>query len=446
MAEFFVRRPIVAMVLAIFIVILGLTALGKLPVAQYPEITPPVVSVSASYTGANAVNVEQSITTPIEQKVNGVENMLYMDSVNSSDGTMNLSVSFKVGTDLDTATMLTQNRVSEAEANLPDEAKRLGVTVKKKLSFPLLLISLISPEGSFNQEFLNNYAAINIIDELSRIQGVGLAEVMGGDVSQYAMRIWIRPDQLAKLSLTVPDIMAALEDQNVLVPAGKLGGEPAPADTEFTYTVETAGRFQNAEEFGQVVVRSNPDGSQVFLKDVARIELGTQNYLLKTRLDGSETALIQIFQLPDANGLDVASQVFAAMDRVAEKFPDDLEYVVSLDTTKPISAGIREIVITLFQAVGLVILVVYIFLQNFRSTLIPSLTVPVSLIGALAVFPLLGFSINTLSLLGLVLAIGIVVDDAIVVVELVGAKIEKGMAPKEATIEAMREVSGPIVA
>ncbi|MEM8845184.1 MAG: multidrug efflux RND transporter permease subunit [Pseudomonadota bacterium] len=446
MAEFFVRRPIVAMVLAIFIVILGLTALGKLPIAQYPEITPPIVSVSASYTGANAVNVEQSITTPIEQKVNGVENMIYMESVNSSDGRMTLSVSFEVGTDLDTATMLTQNRVSEAESNLPEEAKRQGVTVKKKLSFPLLVISLVSPEGSYDQEFLNNYATINIIDELSRIQGVGLAEVIGGFVSEYAMRVWIRPDQLAKLGLTVPDITKALQEQNVLVPAGKLGSEPAPENTEFTFTVETAGRFQDAEEFGQVVVRSNPDGSQVLLKDVARIELGTQNYLLRTRLDGKDTAVLQIFQLPDANGLDVAEKVFAAMDRVSLKFPDDMEYVVALDTTKPISAGIREIVITLFQAVGLVVLVVFIFLQNIRATLIPTLTVPVSLIGALAVFPLLGFSINTLSLLGLVLAIGIVVDDAIVVVELVGAKIEKGMAPKEATIEAMKEVSGPIVA
>lgn len=446
MAEFFVRRPIVAMVIAIFIVILGLTALGSLPIAQYPEITPPMVSVTANYTGANAVNVEQSVSTPIEQKVNGVENMIYMKSVNSSDGKMNLSVSFDVGTDLDIANMLTQNRVSEAEANLPDEVKRQGVTVKKKLSFPLLLISLVSPEGTYDQEFLNNYANINIIDELARIQGIGLVELFGGSATEYAMRVWIRPDQLAKLHLTVPDIMQALQEQNVLVPAGTLGGEPAPEGTEFTFTVQTAGRYENAGEFGEVVVRSNPDGSQVLLKDVARIELGTQNYFLKTRLDGKPTAAIQIFQLPDANGLEVAEKIFAAMDNVAQRFPNDLEYVISFDTTKPISAGIREIVITLFQAVGLVILVVFIFLQNFRATLIPTLTVPVSLIGTLAVFPLLGFSINTLSLLGLVLAIGIVVDDAIVVVELVGAKIEKGMAPKEATIEAMREVTGPIIA
>ena len=446
MAEFFVRRPIVAMVIAIIIMILGLVALGRLPVAQYPEITPPMVNVSGTYTGANAINVEQSVATPIEQKVNGVEGMIYMSSTNSSDGRMGLDVSFEVGSDLDMANVLTQNRVSEAQASLPEEVKRMGVTVKKKLAFPLLLVSLVSPNGTYDDSFLANYAAINIVDELARIRGVGLAEVLGGSVSDYAMRIWVRPDQLAKLGLTVPDITNAIAQQNVLVPAGQIGGEPAPAGTEFTYTVNTGGRFETPEEFGEVVVRADPDGSQVLLRDVARIELGSQNYLYKVRLDGQASTLIQVFQLPDANGLDVAEQVFTALDRIAEKFPDDLEYVISLDTTKPITAGIREIVITLFQAVGLVILVVYIFLQNARATLIPTLTVPVSLIGAFAVFPLLGFSINTLSLLGLVLAIGIVVDDAIVVVEAVAAKMEKGMESRAATIEAMREVSGPIVA
>lgn len=446
MAEFFVRRPIVAMVIAIIIVILGLVALGRLPVAQYPEITPPIVNVSGTYTGANAIDVEQSVATPVEQKVNGVEGMIYMSSTNSSDGRMGLDVSFEVGTDLDMANVLTQNRVSEAQASLPEEVKRLGVTVKKKLAFPLLLVSLVSPNGTYDESFLSNYAAINIVDELARIRGVGLAEVLGGSVSDYAMRIWVRPDQLAKLGLTVPDITSAITQQNVLVPAGQIGGEPAPAGTEFTYTVNTGGRFETPEEFGEVVVRADPDGSQVLLRDVARIELGSQNYLYKVRLDGQPSSLVQVYQLPDANGLDVADAVFSALERIAEGFPDDVEYVVSLDTTKPITAGIREIVITLFQAVFLVILVVYIFLQNARATLIPTLTVPVSLIGALAVFPLLGFSINTLSLLGLVLAIGIVVDDAIVVVEAVSAKMEKGMAAREATIEAMQEVSGPIVA
>ena len=446
MAEFFVRRPIVAMVLAIIIVIVGIVALGRLPIAQYPEITPPMVAVSATYTGASATNVEQSVATPIEQKVNGVEDMIYMNSTNSSDGRMTLNVSFEVGTDLDMANVLTQNRVSEAQASLPEEVKRLGVTVKKQLSFPLLLISLISPNGTYDENFLTNYASINVIDELARIRGVGNAEVLGGSISEYAMRVWIRPDQLSKLELTVSDIINAIQEQNVLVPAGQIGGEPAPVGNEFTYTVQTRGRFETPEEFGEVVVRSNPDGSQVLLKDVSRIELGAQNYLYKVRLDGTPTAMLQIFQLPDANGLEVAQQIVAAMENISQRFPDDLEYVISLDTTKPITEGIREIVITLFQAVGLVILVVFIFLQNARSTLIPTLTVPVSLIGTFMVFPLLGFSINTLSLLGLVLAIGIVVDDAIVVVEAVAYKMERGMSPKDATIEAMREVSGPIVA
>ena len=446
MAEFFVRRPIVAMVIAIITMIAGLVALQGLPIAQYPEITPPMVNVTGTYTGANATDVEQSVATPVEQKVNGVENMIYLKSTNSSDGRMSLEVSFDVGTDLDMANVLTQNRVSEAQAMLPEEVKRLGVTVKKKLSFPLLLISLSSPNATYDEQFLTNYATINIIDALARIRGVGLVEVIGGSTTEYAMRVWVRPDALAKLQLTVSDIKNAILQQNVLVPAGQLGGAPAAPGTDFTYTVQTAGRFQRAEEFGQVVVRANPDGSQVLLRDVARIELGTQNYLTSTQTDGRPTALLQLFQLPDANGLDVAAEAIATMEGLAERFPDDVSFVISLDTTKPITAGIREIVVTLFQAVGLVILVVYIFLQSFRSTLIPTIAVPVSLIGAFAVFPLLGFSINTLSLLGLVLAIGIVVDDAIVVVEAVTSKMEGGLSPKDATVEAMREVSGPIVA
>ncbi len=434
------------MVIAIIIVILGLVAMGRLPIAQYPDITPPLVNVSGTYTGANAVNVEQSFATPVEQKVNGVEDMIYMRSVNSSDGRMSLDVSFEVGADLDMSNVLTQNRVSEANASLPEEVKRLGVPVKKKLSFPLLLVTLISPNGTYGEEFLSNYGTINVLDELARIRGVGSAEVLGGSLSEYAMRVWVKPDQLAKLNLTIPDITGALQQQNVLVPAGQIGGQPAPEGTQLTYTVQTRGRLETAEQFGKVVVKSNPDGSQVLLKDVARIELGTQNYTLNMRLDLAEAAVLAIYQLPDANGLEVATNVIATMERLKQRFPEDLEYVISLDTTKPITAGIREIVITLFQAVALVLLVVYIFLQNFRSTLIPSLAVPVSLVGTFAVFPLLGFSINTLSLLGLVLAIGIVVDDAIVVVEAVAYKIERGMAPKEATLEAMKEVSGPIVA
>ncbi|MFC1795476.1 efflux RND transporter permease subunit [Pseudomonadota bacterium] len=444
MAEFFVRRPIVAMVIAIIIVLLGVVSMKGLPVAQYPEITPPEVGVTASYTGANAEVVEQSVATPLEQKVNGVENMLYMKSVNSNDGTMNLTVSFEVGSDLDMSNVLVQNRVSEAQASIPEEVKRLGITVKKKLSFPLLLVTLYSPNGSYDQNFQSNYLTINVLDAVARIQGVGQASVLGG--SEYAMRVWVKPDQLAKLGLTVPDITRAIQEQNVIAPAGQIGGPPATPGTLFTYQVRTQGRLSTAEEFGDVIVRSNPDGSQVRVKDVARVELGTQNYNAISRLNGGPASILAIYQLPGANGLELAEKIVTVMDEMSADFPEDLEYMVSLDTTLAITEGINEIVVTLFQAMALVIFVVFIFLQNARATLIPTIAVPVSLIGTFAVFPMLGFSINTLSLLGLVLAIGIVVDDAIVVVEAVTAKMEGGMKPKEATIAAMKEVSGPIVA
>ncbi len=444
MAEFFVRRPIVAMVLAIFIVILGFTSMGALPVAQYPEINPPEVQVSATYTGANAEVVEQSVATPLEQKVNGVENMLYMKSVNANDGSMRLTISFEVGSDLDMSNVLTQNRVSEATASIPEDVKRLGITVKKQLSFPLMLVTVYSPNKSFDQNFLSNYLTINVLDEIARIRGIGQVNVLGG--SEYAMRVWVRPDQLAKLGLTVPDITRAIQEQNVIAPAGQIGGPPATPGTEFTYTVRTKGRLSSAEEFGNVIVRSNLDGSQVRIKDVARVELGTQTYNAVTRLDGGPCSILAIYQLPGANGLEVAEQVEAAMAEMAQNFPDDLEHLVSLDTTLAIEEGISEIITTLFQAVVLVILVVFIFLQNVRATLIPTLAVPVSLIGTFMVFPFLGFSINTLSLLGLVLAIGIVVDDAIVVVEAVTAKMEQGLSPRAATIAAMKEVTGPIIA
>jgi len=446
MAEFFVRRPIVAIVIAIFTIILGVVAMLRLPVAQFPEITPPMVSISARYLGADATNVEQSVATPIEQKVNGVEGMLYMRSTNSSDGRMQLDVSFEVGTDLDMANVLTQNRVAEAQSLLPEEVRRQGVTIKKQLPSTLLLLSLVSPAGTYDEQFLTNYATINIVDQIARLQGVGLVEVIGGSISEYAMRIWVKPEQLAKLNLTIADIRKAIQEQNTLMPAGQIGGAPAPEGTEFTYTVRTESRFETPEEFGRVVVKSNDDGSQVLLRDVARIDLGSQGYLVSARTDGSETALLQVFQLPDANGLEVAQAVIAAMEELSATFPDDLEFVVSLDTTRPVTAGINEIVTSLFQAMVLVILVVFVFLQNFRATLIPALAVPVSLIGTLAVFPLLGFSINTLTLLALVLAIGIVVDNGIVVVEAVSTKIAEGLEPKEATVAAMREVSGPIVA
>ena len=444
MGEFFVRRPIVAMVIAIIIVIVGMVSLTRLPVAQYPDITPPEVAVTATYTGANAEIVEQSVATPLEQKVNGVENMLYMKSVNANDGTMTLTVSFEVGSDLDMSNVLVQNRVSEAQASIPEEVKRLGITVKKKLAFPLMLVTIYSPEETYDQDFQSNYLTINILDAIARIRGVGQVSVLGG--SDYAMRVWVKPDQLAKLGLTVPDITGAIQEQNVIAPAGQIGGPPAKPGTEFTYQVRTQGRLSTAEEFGNVIVRSNSDGSQVRIKDVARVELGTQNYTAVSRLNGGPASILAIYQLPGANGLDVADQVKSVMSEMSTEFPEDLDYLVSLDTTLAIDEGIKEIITTLWQAMVLVILVVFIFLQNVRATLIPTLAVPVSLIGTFAVFPLLGFSINTLSLLGLVLAIGIVVDDAIVVVEAVTAKMEEGLRPKEATMAAMREVSGPIIA
>jgi HAE1 family hydrophobic/amphiphilic exporter-1 len=444
MAEFFVRRPIVAMVIAIITVIVGIVSMGALPIAQYPEITPPEVQISATYTGANAEVVEQSVATPIEQKVNGVENMLYMKSVNANDGTMRLNVSFEVGADLDMSNVLVQNRVSEAQASVPEEVKRLGITVKKQLSFPLMLVTLYSPNGTYDQNFQSNYLTINVLDAVARIRGVGQANVLGA--SDYAMRVWVKPDQLAKLGLTVPDITRAIQEQSVIAPAGQIGGPPALPGTEFTYTVRTRGRLTTADEFGDIIVRSNPDGSQVRIKDIARVELGTQTYNAISRLNGAPTSILAVYQLPGANGLDVAAQVNAVMEEMKKDFPDDLDYIVSLDTTLAIEEGIREIITTLFQAVALVIFVVFLFLQNVRATLIPTLAVPVSLIGTFMVFPLLGFSINTLSLLGLVLAIGIVVDDAIVVVEAVTAKMEQGMSPKEATLSAMKDVSGPIVA
>jgi HAE1 family hydrophobic/amphiphilic exporter-1 len=322
--------------------------------------------------------------------------------------------------------------------------KRLGITVKKKLSFPLLLVSLYSPEATYDQNFLSNYLTINVLDAIARIKGVGDVSVLGG--SDYAMRVWVKPDQLAKLGLTVPDITRAIQEQNVITPAGQIGGPPAVPGTQFTYTVRTQGRLSTAEEFGNVIIRSNADGSQVRVKDVARVELGTQMYNAVTRLNGGPTAVLAIYQLPGANGLEVARQVENVMQQMKVSFPNDVDYLTSLDTTLAIEEGIREIITTLWQAVALVILVVFVFLQNFRATLIPSLAVPVSLIGTFAVFPLLGFSINTLSLLGLVLAIGIVVDDAIVVVEAVTAKMEEGLKPKAATVAAMKEVSGPIIA
>ena len=443
MGEFFVRRPIVAMVISIIIVILGYLAMQTTPIAQYPDIVPPLVKITTSFTGANALNVEQAIATPIEQKVNGVENMLYMKSINTSDGACTIEVTFDVGTDLDNANMLTQNKEKQAEPFLPQSVKQQGVSIKKSLSFPMLLFTLTSNNPKYDAKFLNNYASINIVDALARIRGVGEVTLFGSD---YSMRIWLNASQMAKLGVTVSEIKNALNAQNMISPGGKFGAEPAPAGTEFTYSATLQDRLVTEKQFAGIIVRSKEDGAQVLLGDIARIELGTENYSTITRRNGQHAAVIAIYQMPGSNALEVAAKAKAAMDEMSERLPQDIEYQESLDTTLAITAGIDDIIKTLFEAILLVILVVFVFLQNWRATLIPLITVPVSLMGAIAVFPLLGFSINTLSLLGLVLAIGIVVDDAIVVVEAVMHHIEHGKTPREATIQAMKEVSGPVIA
>ena len=444
MGEFFVRRPIVAIVISIIIVILGLLALQKTPISQYPDINPPVVKITTRFTGANALNVEQAVATPIEQKVNGVENMLYMKSTNTSDGACTIEVTFEVGTDLDNANMLTQNRQNQAAPFMPSSVKQQGVVVKKSLSFPMMLFTITSTNPKFDAKFLNNYASINIVDQLGRIKGVGEVSLFGG--SDYSMRIWLKPDIMSKLGVTVDEVKNALNAQNMISPGGKFGSEPAPLGTDFTYGVSLQDRLVTEKEFGSIVVRSNEEGAQVLLSDISRIELGSENYSSSARRNSLPTAVIALYQMPGSNALEVAEAAKKTMKEIAEKFPKDIESQESLDTTLAITAGVEDIIHTLFEAVLLVILVVFIFLQNWRATLIPLITVPISLIGTIAVFPLLGFSINTLSLLGLVLAIGIVVDDAIVVVEAVIHHIEKGKTPREATIQAMKEVSGPVIA
>ncbi|MGA9390525.1 MAG: multidrug efflux RND transporter permease subunit [Candidatus Sulfotelmatobacter sp.] len=444
MSKFFINRPIVAIVISIMLVLVGSLTILSLPVAQFPSIAPPEIQILATYIGADAQTLEQAVATPIEQQMSGVDNMNYMYSLNATgNNTTSLIVDFDAKTDPNTDYILAQSRETLAASQLPVDVTNYGVTVRKSVTAPLTLIAVYSPHGTYDASFLANYAYINLVDPLLRSPGIGNVQVFGA--GQYAMRLWVKPDTLAKLGVTVPEIVSAIQSQNTVNPAGKAGGEPAPKGQEFTYSVLAQGRLQSPEEFGQIVVRETPDGGTVRVRDVARIDLGSQDYSVAGRFNGKPSAVIATYQLPGSNAVEAAAGVHKLMEKMKERFPEDLDYVTALDTTRAVTEGMKEIVETLLIALALVILVVYLFLQSWRATLIPLLAVPVSLVGTFVLFPLFGFSINTLSLFGLVLAIGLVVDDAIVVVEGVERHIEEGMTSKAAALKAMEELSGPVV-
>src|SRR3984885_9799368 len=397
MSKFFIKRPIVAMVIAILMVIVGAVTIATLPVAQFPNIAPPEITLQATYPGGDAKTLEQAVATPIEQQVNGVDNMTYMYSVNATANQQTtLYADFDVKTDPNTDLLLTQSREQLATGQLPPEANNYGVTLKKASHAPLLLIALYSPHGTRDATYLSNYAYINLNDPIARLYGVGQTTIFGA--GQYAMRMWVKPDQLAKLGITVTDIVNAVQAQNTVNPAGQVGGEPAPNNQQFTYSVLAQGRLTTPEQFGDVIVRETPDGGIVRVKDVARIELGTNDYSLVSRLNGKNAAILAVYQLPGSNAVQTAAGVRKLMSQMKQRFPTDMEYAISLDQTSAVTEGMREIVETLLIAIVLVILVVYLFLQDWRATLIPLLAVPVSLVGTFVFFPLFGFSINTLSL------------------------------------------------
>jgi HAE1 family hydrophobic/amphiphilic exporter-1 len=444
MPKFFINRPIVAMCISILMVLVGVVAMLSLPTAQFPNIADPQIQVLGLYPGADAQTVAESVATPIEQQMSGVSGMNYMYSTSASNGQMTLTVDFALGTNANTDQILAQMRAGQANSQLPSAVINSGITVQQSTSSPLMLLALSSPNGTYDNVFLANYAFINLNYALTRLPGIASVSVFGA--GQYSMRVWVNPDTLANLSVTVPEIISAVQAQNTVNPAGQIGGSPVPPGQQFTYNVRAPGRLTTPEEFGQIIIRATPEGGVLRLKDVARVELGAQTYNLEGRFNGKPAALLGIYLTPGANALQTAGEVRKFMEEAKTRFPQDLEYRVPLDTTLAITAGIHEIKKTLAEALALVILVVFIFLQGWRATLIPLLAVPVSLIGAFIVFPILGFSINTLSLFGLVLAIGLVVDDAIVVVEAVEHHIEEGMTPHDAAQKAMEEVAGPVVA
>jgi HAE1 family hydrophobic/amphiphilic exporter-1 len=444
MSKFFINRPIVAMVISILTVIVGAVTITALPVAQFPNIVPPEIQLQATFVGADAQALEQSVATPIEQQINGVDNMNYMYSLNATGNSQTtLVVDFDVKSDPNTDLILTQSRENLATGQLPPDVNSFGVTIKKSVTAPLMLVSLFSPHGTHDAQFMANYAYINLNDPLARLYGVGQTTVFGS--GQYAMRLWVKPDQLAKLGITVTDIVSAVQAQNTVNPAGQIGGQPTLNGQQFTYSVLAQGRLTSPEQFGDVIVRETPNGGIVRVKDVARIELGSNDYSIVSRLNGKNAAIVAVYQLPGSNAVQTAAGIRKLMSQMKQRFPDDMDYVISLDQTGAVTEGMREIIQTLIIAIVLVILVVYLFLQDWRATLIPLLAVPVSLVGTFVFFPLFGFSINTLSMFGLVLAIGLVVDDAIVVVEGVQRHIEEGLAPKDAARKAMEELSGPVI-
>jgi HAE1 family hydrophobic/amphiphilic exporter-1 len=444
MSKFFINRPIVAMVIAIVTVIVGAVTILTLPVAQFPSIAPPEIQILATFVGADAQTLEQSVATPIEQQMSGVDNANYMYSLNATGNSQTtLVVNFDVKTDPNTDLILAQSRETQAASQLPPEVTNFGITVRKSVTAPLMLIAVYSPHGTYDARFLANYAYINLVDPITRSPGIGQVNVFGA--GQYAMRMWVKPDQLAKLQLTVPEIVTAVQTQNTVNPAGKIGGEPIPSGQQFAYAVRAQGRLASPEEFGEIVVRESPEGGVVRVKDVARIELGAQDYSVAGRLNGQPTAVVAVYQLPGSNAVDAANAVKKLLAELKTRFPPDMDFTLALDTTRSVVQGIKEILLTLFIAIALVVFVVFVFLQGWRATLIPLLAVPVSLIGTFIFFPVFGFSINTVSLFGLVLAIGLVVDDAIVVVEAVEHHIEEGMSPKDAALKAMEEISGPVV-
>ena len=444
MSSFFIKRPIVAIVISILMVIIGGIMAVTLPVAQFPNIAPPEIRLQANYPGADAQTLEQAVAVPIEQQVSGVDNMTYMYSLNATANQQtSLIVDFDLKTDPNTDMLLTQSREQLATGQLPPEVNNYGITLKKSATAPLMLIAVYSPHGTHDATYLANYAYINLNDQVARSYGIGQTTVFGA--GQYAMRLWVNPDQLAKLGITVTDISNAIQAQNTVNPAGQVGGEPALPNQQFTYAVLAQGRLLSPEQFGNVVVRETPDGGTVRVKDVARVELGAQDYSMLCRLNGKPAAGLAVYQLPGSNAVQTVAGVRKLMAQLKQQFPEDMDYAISLDQTLSVTEGMKEIAETLVIALVLVIFVVYLFLQDWRATLIPMLAVPVSLVGVFVLFPLVGFSINTLSMLGLVLAIGLVVDDAIVVVEGVQRHIEEGLAPKEAAQKAMQELSGPVV-